>query len=507
MAVCVSTAVLAAEGDSSPEARARVVAPYLDRLTIAVVRVDISRLRTEPLLEEHARLFPKTSPVHRKRLRKSLDRMAVGFVDNGFPVMYIVVDMCNQALVVILPITAKSNVEKLTALPHELPFIAPGAKIEKLDDAVFVGGGRLPERIRLQKPDERPELVEAFRAAGDAPVQLLILPTADHRRVIEEMLPTLPAEIGGGPTSVLTQGMLWMAVGLDPPPQTTLRAVIRSKDPAAARALQKKWTEIARLFAGETVPQWLRGMGGAVGALTPGVEGDRLVVSLGPEAGGIQPLVAALAQPLREISELTWRSQCMGKIKQLGLAMHNYYDVHKSLPAQASYDTSGKPLLSWRVHILPFLEQSKLYKQFHLDEPWDSPHNRKLIDKMPYIYRSPVSSLAEKGRTNYVYPVGEKTVCPGPRGVTFKEITDGTSCTIMIVEANDDEAVIWTKPEDLAFDPEHPAKGLGGLYRNGFVCGFCDGSAHFLRVPLDKELLLAPFTRDGGEVVPWHEIH
>ena len=114
--------------------------------------------------------------------------------------------------------------------------------------------------------------------------------------------------------------------------------------------------------------------------------------------------------------------------------------------------------MSWRVHILPFIDHNSLFKQFHLDEPWDSPHNRTLIDKMPSIYRMPMSKT-EKGRTNYLLPVGGGAAFEADKPTTFKDITDGTSNTIMTVEVDDEHAVIWTKPEDLQFDPNDPIEG------------------------------------------------
>ena len=135
------------------------------------------------------------------------------------------------------------------------------------------------------------------------------------------------------------------------------------------------------------------------------------------------------------------RSQSFNNIKQIMLAMHNFASQDKSQafpPAFIAKD--GKPLLSWRVAMLPYLDQKNLYAKFHLDEPWDSEHNKALIATMPGTYRSPMSKLTD-GRTVYVVPRGATTAFPGstgfktdaaafvadPIGVSFKQITDGTS--------------------------------------------------------------------------------
>ena len=96
--------------------------------------------------------------------------------------------------------------------------------------------------------------------------------------------------------------------------------------------------------------------------------------------------------------------QCINNLKQIGLAMHNYHARHKTFPPAYTVDKDGKPLLSWRVLILPYLEQDALYKEFHLDEPWDSEHNRALIDRMPTTYLCPggSSKRADRGKTTYL---------------------------------------------------------------------------------------------------------
>ena len=110
------------------------------------------------------------------------------------------------------------------------------------------------------------------------------------------------------------------------------------------------------------------------------------------------------------------RSVVSDNLKQLANALINYADANKGLlPATASFDRQGRPLLSWRVHLLPFLGEGKLYKDFHLDEPWDSAHNRKLLTRMPPVYRGPSGKLNREGKTLYLAPAGEggSVVDPG----------------------------------------------------------------------------------------------
>jgi hypothetical protein len=120
---------------------------------------------------------------------------------------------------------------------------------------------------------------------------------------------------------------------------------------------------------------------------------------------------------------------------------------------------------------------------------------------MPRLYRSPAWKLTPPDKTNYLLPVGDGAAFASERDApTFADIRDGTAYTIMAVEASDEHAVIWTKPEDLPFDPKQPQKGLGGFYPDGFLAALFDGSVYLLKLPRDQSSLRALFTRSGGEV-------
>ena len=190
--------------------------------------------------------------------------------------------------------------------------------------------------------------------------------------------------------------------------------------------------------------------------------------------------------------------------RSIMLAFHNYHDVKGSFPAHASYDNDGKPLLSWRVHILPFLEQQALYEQFHLDEPWDSTHNRQLISKMPHLYVDPSSARSlEEGKTHYLGAKGESFVFKGTeKGKPLAGIRDGTSFTIMILQVNDQRATTWTKPDDWELDPKDTLAGLSGsMHPGGFLAGFADAHIEFISEDIDPKIFQHLLTVAGGEVV------
>jgi hypothetical protein len=222
----------------------------------------------------------------------------------------------------------------------------------------------------------------------------------------------------------------------------------------------------------------------------------------GAQFSSLTPVAAvALVPAVSAARESARRAQATNNLKQIGLAMHNYHDAYQHLPAPANYDKQGKPLLSWRVHILPYIEGNALYEEFHLDEPWDSEHNRKLIARMPAVYKSPTGETIEPGKTAYLLPRGKGTLFERNRGPTFAEVLDGLSNTLMAVEAAPDRAVVWTRPEDLSYDPEQPLAGLSGLHKNVFLALYGDGSVQAISDKVDPKLLKALFTRQGGEAV------
>jgi hypothetical protein len=195
------------------------------------------------------------------------------------------------------------------------------------------------------------------------------------------------------------------------------------------------------------------------------------------------------------------RAQSQNNLKQLALAMHNYHGTYGAFPPAAVYSKDGKPGLSWRVQLLPFLDQNDLYNEFHLDEAWDSPHNKKLLAKMPKVFAAPTDEKSVKAHeTFYQAFVGKGTVFEGKKGIRITDITDGTSNTVMFVEAG--KAVPWTKPEDIPYDAAKPVPKLGGLgFPNGFSAAFCDGSVRFVSRTISEKTLRAAITRNGGEVL------
>lgn len=191
--------------------------------------------------------------------------------------------------------------------------------------------------------------------------------------------------------------------------------------------------------------------------------------------------------------------QKRNQLKQLGLGFHNYHDVYNHFPAvDANGEKDEKNVrgkgLSWRVHLLPFLNEAPLYESFKLDEPWDSENNKALISEMPVVFGD-----NPEGKTAVHVFVGEDVMFgEGKPGMAFSGITDGTSNTILVVTAGDNTADFWTKPGGLEFNAEDSLKALGNIGQE-FLVLMWDGSVRDIPKSIDKETLSRLIQHQDGE--------
>jgi hypothetical protein len=225
-------------------------------------------------------------------------------------------------------------------------------------------------------------------------------------------------------------------------------------------------------------------------AVTDDLQGAMMVLQKVPFNSSQNPARESTAR------EALLRAETAAKMRQIGLAFHVFADNHAKFPRDIT-DDNGKPLLSWRVALLPFLEQNNLYKQFHLDEPWDSEHNKKLMLGMPKIFA--LEDANQRNSTTYFQSFSGKGTAFEPNtDLHFRDIVDGTSNTIMFVEAAN--AVPWTKPADVDFVPQKPLPKLGGHLGKQFQVMMLDGSLRTLSQSIKEATLKALITRAGGEI-------
>jgi len=211
------------------------------------------------------------------------------------------------------------------------------------------------------------------------------------------------------------------------------------------------------------------------------------------------------------------QSQFINNLKQVGLALENYETAYGRLPPAVVRDDRGRALYSWRVLILPYMNQDALYQKFRLDEPWNSPHNFALLRESPVVYQG-LNSNFNRTITYIQAFVGPGSAFEGRDGQPLmfpdgaSNFPDGTSRTILLAEAG--EGVPWSAPLDMPTGPKAPAPKLGGGYSRprGFLQSepsigqvailMADGAVKSPRWPIDPETLRALITRNGGEALP-----
>jgi prepilin-type processing-associated H-X9-DG protein len=489
---------------AAPQAAAdatQAVAPFVGQEVGIVVHADLSRIDFLATIKRLAGPF-----AAEKDFQQGIGQ-ATGVVDSlkkaGAKDAYVLIDPTDMPglPLIVFTVTPGTDPQPLRdVLAGLIQSGHVGSPVEVIGKAVVTGSPDAVAHARTAKNPRRAELAEAFAATGNAPAQVLIIPTKTQRRALEEAVPTLPPPLGGGPITTLTQGMKWGALSMMTEPEPSLKLVVQASDATAAAALEKLAADSKKLSIElfRSQPQFAD-MIPAFEKIAPQVKDDQVVVEMSPRVLG-----DILIPPIQSAREAARRTQCVNNLKQIALAMHNYHSAREGrFPGAYIADKNSKPLLSWRVQILPFLDQNALYEQFHLDEPWDSAHNKALIAQMPKTYACPSGNpeLAAQGKTPYLVPRGKGTIFPGAEGVKIQDITDGTSNTILVAEANDDASVIWTKPDDWEIGETVSVKNLQGHHPAGTNLAFADGSVRFVSVTLDPKVLKELLTRDGGEVI------
>jgi hypothetical protein len=273
----------------------------------------------------------------------------------------------------------------------------------------------------------------------------------------------------------------------------------------------------------------------AAGQVRPG-DGAQLVRPLGSTTAalrslpGVIPITEDRAAAGAAAAKARSRAKSIDNLVRIGLALHNYHNARSEFPPAVMYGPDGKPWHSWRVLILPYLGQDELYRSYDFDQPWDSPKNRKLIDRMPDVYREPAYGEAKGPFAHYAALIGEDTCFPtkrpaGPggtapagtsprdaRGLGIEHITDGTSNTMMVAPVEPGRKIPWTKPEDIAVGPDFPGLGKPGGIATPYTLGgrpgavgvapilFASCDVRVIAATIDRTTLNAVLTAHGGEV-------
>lgn len=386
--------------------------------------------------------------------------------------------------------------------------------------AVVATEGQLPKMVAADEgTGPLPKLVATLPRYAPLMATAVVEPVRPQlNQAMDQISRQLPPPLAGAARVPDLLDAIMVTAGLQP--ESKFRLMMLGRDEASAAELEEVINNALRFGRDMAVAQSQQQMRGndpvteatrayfqrltgeIVSMLTPRRNGRRLLIEI-ENQGGIATtgvMVGLLLPAVQASREAARRMQSSNNLKQIMIAMHNYHDTYNHFPEPASRDDDGNPLLSWRVAILPFIEQQALYEEFRLDEPWNSEHNAKLIARMPAAYKDP-SAVAPEGTTVYQAIVGEE-VGLKPEGTTrLADITDGTSNTIMVVEADVATAVPWTKPSDVEIDLENPLRNMAKHRPGGFHVALMDGSIRFIANTVDLDVFRALLTRAGGEPV------
>jgi hypothetical protein len=214
-----------------------------------------------------------------------------------------------------------------------------------------------------------------------------------------------------------------------------------------------------------------------------------------------------LLPAIQAAREAARRGVCGNNMRQIGMALQLYADANNTLPPAYVADASGQPLYSWRVLLLPYLEQSALFDQFDKEKAWDSPENMHVSETNVPVYRCPSSpGNSAEALTSYVLVTGPQALFDGTKRPTFDDIKDGVASTIMLIETRDLD-IHWAEPRDVTFDEvlagfnQGERSGPGSYHPGGMNVLLSDGSMTFIADSIDPQVLRSLLTPAGEEVV------
>lgn len=372
---------------------------------------------------------------------------------------------------------------------------------------LLVGGVRAEDRVVMSFPILAPEPTHRIVAVDAAKRELrVILKPGARGGLFEGSGAMLVPSTEGGPMDAL--------VRVDIDEILDGGVAVATFGPGAARRIRPGDAVLLRPFVGEFDGEaFTQAPTKAIRALP-----DLLTTAdAAPRADGESPLERARAAARRTKSS--------NNLKIISLALHNYHDAYGRFPPAAVIGPDGKPWHSWRVLLLPFFEAIDVYEQYDFAQPWDSPKNRALVEKMPEVFRDPAREGQPDGFTDYAAIVGDdalfqpevvtmKSAEDFPacltvgKKFTFANVTDGTSNTIAFATVSPERKIPWTKPEDIVLDDASPGigdpDGLGAIHpandRRVAIAAFADGSVQTIADSVDAETLRAFLTRAGGEI-------
>ena len=335
------------------------------------------------------------------------------------------------------------------------------------------------------------EIFQSLLDSQDSPVRFAFSMTADQARALGELDPA--TFVSGENNEAGIRNLESVTAGLDIAGKQ-LNLNVNMDDQISMLAVGSAITSgIQKTSNLESLQKNLPKFAKWLGTVPAMANAKGKSISLEFAGNDFQTAAQAMAIPVNQFLRQARYSTSANRLRQIILAMHNYHDAKGSFPPAYSVDDNGNPLLSWRVLILPFLGQNPHYSEFKQDEAWDSERNKRASATIPFIF-----SGGMENKTRFQIVSGAGTF--GEEGIDFPKIADGTSNTIAVVETNSDNAVIWSKPDDLAFKELEIVKSLIEEGEDGFWCSFCDGSVHFIPKTIEADMLKLCLQPNDGNI-------
>ena len=482
---------------------------WLDDQTVAVIKLNLNDPNTQSSL---SRLIESLPPAANelKVWQSQLNAIGQSITAAGGEEILIVYSLADDFQD--QPLWVVPNSKSLDLKPFLRAFPGTGVlnpelkavalKSFEMGTATIIGTRTAIERVKANKT-EAPQSLHAMVDQSSSSMTMFMTLNADQRRAAAEMLTRVPPFLGGGQTRDLLTQIQWLRMDwIGQQPANVMLSV--TGDPTAIESRWKNikgWLVLQDSADNANSASLAKSIGrfflDQLSAQPPKTEGQTITWNVPVETALKSGSSEVLSASLLQADEFSARRQ----LRALALAIHNHHSAMKRLPSPLSgLDGKSPRKFSWRVDLLPFLDEQELYHQFHLDEAWDSPHNRSLIPRMPNVFRIPQSKHpAQSGLSTFVLPSNADTMWPADRVLDFKDIEDGTSNTIMIVEVNDDMAQEWTKPDPFEIKMQNPASQLGGHFKDKIFFAVGDGSSN--AIPRNKfGDLKALLTRSGGEI-------
>ncbi len=470
--------------------RHAAIQQYLDNETVLVAWVDLSKLDVEEIAQMLATVDRPTIP---ERELSKLKVVQQALLQLHVTKIYWISDLASISegpVRLVIPNDNPQAVQLLLGAMDELDFQY------EVDGKVLLAGKKdALTAIKKKHGTPSSQLLQAMEACD----QDHGLAFATPSYVTMSLMAVFQAEIKKGDASELVKtaealaGLQWMALSASLNQPEFVRLKLQTESNSAAKTL----------------------LGLINSSIEKRLKHDASRLAFEAEGAAVQYTNKSFEETVatvRELMSIRGSTQSANSLKQVALALHNYAAAYKHFPPQSLVDEKGNRLLSWRVLILPFLGEQELYDKFHLDEPWNSPHNIKLASSIPKTYATNTTvagNLQAEGlmKTRIVAPMTKDSAFGRPgEPVWFKDLTDGTSNTLWFVETSEKNSVVWTKPEDLPIDISNPVVSIIGDERDGFLGGMVDGSVRFYSAENRAEVINALLTIDGGEVIDHDEL-